>query len=396
MKAVLAATLFFSSLFQGFADHDANFDWGTLKVRIPKSLSDHTATLSEKDGLIYLAGGCDSPNGNEFAQGGDYFFCATISDMMYVFNPEDLTFGEPGTLPRERYRHCAAIVDNQLWLLGGRDSADNLVPEVDVYNIDTSEWSTYTLPEEYQTSDHACFTDSSALYVAGGYNISYGTLDTVFRLDTSSPSSTLAVEEMAPLSEARGDISAAFDGSTAYVAGGFTDANGFCAPVTTAEAYDIATNSWSYLPPLDNERGEIVMVALDDHLYAMGGERQIEGICELTGDTDPGELTVGLEIVESLENNSWTTVDSFDEHKFRFAAVGTDGLIFAFGGQENWDYDCECFRTTDEIQIIGYNVEEILKNEKPPESSSSSLFLISSCGVWACALVSGFLGYNIV
>lgn len=72
----------------------------------------------------------DSPRGNEFAD--DYFFCATVSDDFYVFSPLEWTFGSRETLPRQRYRHCAEIINNQLWLLGGRDVDDGLIAEVDV------------------------------------------------------------------------------------------------------------------------------------------------------------------------------------------------------------------------------------------------------------------------
>jgi hypothetical protein len=198
------------------------------------------------------------------------------------------------------------------------------------------------------------------LYVAGGYNATYGTRDTTFRIDTSAAavdgSTTLTVEEMAPLAEARGDIFAASDAEFAYLGGGFTDANQFCAPLTSAERYEFATNTWTSLPPLINERGEIVMVEWNGDIVAMGGERQIADICDLTGETDPGELTVGLELVEVLSDGGWKVIESFDDHKFRFAAVNVDGLIYAFGGQAAWDDDCQCFKTTDDIQILGNGV----------------------------------------
>ena len=260
-------------------------------------------------------------------------------------------------MPRQRYRHCAEIVNNQLWLVGGRNQEDGLLAEVDIYDIASASWSTLTLQELYQTSDHACFTDgsSSFMYVVGGYDATYTTKDTNIRIDTSVLD-TLAFEEMAPLIEARGDIYAASDSSFAYLGGGFTDANGFCAPLTTAEQYEFATNTWSRLPEMPNERGEVVFVASEGHIYAMGGERQIEDICDITGTTDPGELTVGSELVESLEGDQWTLVEGFDDHKFRFAAVDVDGTIYAFGGQDAWDDDCECFATTAEIQILGDGV----------------------------------------
>lgn len=41
-------------------------------------------------------------------------------------------FAELGSLPRQRYRHSASVVNNQLWLIGGRDASDALLAEVDV------------------------------------------------------------------------------------------------------------------------------------------------------------------------------------------------------------------------------------------------------------------------
>ena len=277
---------------------------------------------------------------------------------MYVFNPADSTFGDPITMPRQRYRHCAEIVNNQLWLVGGRTAEDSLIPEIDIYDIASAEWSTVVIPEPYQTSDHASFSDRPGfLYAVGGYDATYTTKNANARIDTSVLT-PLTVDDMAPLMEARGDIYAASDGSFAYMGGGFTDANGFCAPLTSAERYEFATNTWTSLPEMPNERGEVVFVASEGHIYAMGGERQIEGICDLTGTTDPGELTVGSELVESLEDDEWNLIQSFDDHKFRFAAVDVDGTIYAFGGQDGWDDDCECFATTTEIQVLGDGVTD--------------------------------------
>ena len=42
----------------GHDDHNADYQWGTLSVRIPKTISDHSASYSPDNGLIYVAGGC--------------------------------------------------------------------------------------------------------------------------------------------------------------------------------------------------------------------------------------------------------------------------------------------------------------------------------------------------
>ena len=229
-----------------------------------------------------------------------------------------------------------------------------------VYDISSKEWTTYVLPEEYQTSDHAGFTNKSYLYIAGGYNATYGALGRVFRIDATAPASDadstmLIVEEVAPLLVPRGDIYAASGRTSASVGGGFTDANRFCFPLPSVESYNYATNQWSRLPDLLTDRGEIAFVDMDDHLYAMGGERQIKDICNVTGDTDPGELTVGTDVVEVLDDGDWSVLDDFPNLKFRFAAVGVEkiGLIYAFGGQTAWDDSCKCFKTTDDVQVFG-------------------------------------------
>lgn len=51
---------------------------------------------------------------------------------MYIFNPTKFSIADPVQLPRARYRHCTEIINNQLWIVGGRDDADNLIAEVDV------------------------------------------------------------------------------------------------------------------------------------------------------------------------------------------------------------------------------------------------------------------------
>mmetsp|Transcript_14248 Transcript_14248/g.34351 ORF Transcript_14248/g.34351 Transcript_14248/m.34351 type:complete len:400 (-) Transcript_14248:227-1426(-) len=342
---------------QSTATDTSDYEWTSVDVTLPKPISDHTATLSRNNGLVYIAGGCDSPLGNEFA--GDFFFCASLSDKLYVFDPTASTVSDLGQMPRTRYRHSANIVGNELWLIGGRDEEDNIITEIDIYNIESAEWRTLTLQDDFLTSDQASFTgDSSSkfIYVAGGYNATYAALATVFRIDTttSAEGGLASIGVMAPLQEARGDIEAASDGNTAFLGGGFTDANGFCAPLPTVESYNIAGNTWKYESDLINDRGEVNMVELNGQVFAMGGERQIDNICEITGDTDPGELTVGLEVVEVLESGTWEVVDNFPTHRFRLAAVGYDetNKIYVFGGQVNYDDSCECFKTTDDIQTF--------------------------------------------
>jgi hypothetical protein len=57
--------------------------------------------------------------------------------------------------------------------------------------------------------------------------------------------------------------------------------------------------------------------------------------------------------VEVLDDQEWKVLEHFDNHKFRFAAVAVNAGVYTFGGQTAWDDDCECFKTTDDIQVLG-------------------------------------------
>jgi hypothetical protein len=332
----------------------------------------------------------DSPNGNKWISTGEsdgFFTCSSLSDSLYAFDPLTRKFTKLSPLPRPRYRHSSAIVGGKLWLIGGRTREDSLISEIDVYDIGNGSWSSAFLPAEFQVSDHTCFAqEPSFVYIAGGYSEGYTAMDTLARIDTTSlENDALTIEPQAPLNTARGDVIgvASANGKSAFVSGGFTHANGFCAPLGSSEEYIFATNEWIALPDLVNDRGEVVLVELDDHLYALGGERQLEGFCDGAGDElDPGEMTVGTDEVEVYNHTSdvWEIASGFPNHKFRFAAAaGVDGLIYAFGGQSAHNTECQCFRTTKDVQVFG--------DPRRSHSSSPSVSVVVTFG----ALIVAFL-----
>ena len=102
-------------------------------IRLPKPLSDFTATLHPTTGLVYIAGGCDAELGNVYNEEFKEFICNSSSNKLYSFEKETGTFTALNDMPVQRYRHGAALVNNHLWLLGGRDTAaDALLTTVDV------------------------------------------------------------------------------------------------------------------------------------------------------------------------------------------------------------------------------------------------------------------------
>jgi hypothetical protein len=118
------------------AQNVTGFDVEILETRLPKALSDFTTVADSDAGKVYLAGGCDSPNGNEFNSQIGQFACGSVTDASFAFDLKTKVFTETATLPVARYRHAAVLVNNQVWMVGGRDVNDSLIPTVDVSRVD--------------------------------------------------------------------------------------------------------------------------------------------------------------------------------------------------------------------------------------------------------------------
>jgi hypothetical protein len=58
MKFQLASIVTFFSLLTVNAHLTHKLGWSLLDTRLPKPLSDHSASLSKDNGLVYIAGGC--------------------------------------------------------------------------------------------------------------------------------------------------------------------------------------------------------------------------------------------------------------------------------------------------------------------------------------------------
>jgi len=252
------------------------------KTRMPYPVSDMTAsvapaTSSSLDPLVFIVGGCDSPQGNVRAEWDDsMFYCSTVTDRTIAYDPAQDTFVSKKNMLRERYRHAAAVVNGMIWIIGGRDADDNTVHEVDMYNPLTDEW-TYVanMTESLARSDLTAFASSSQtdhFYVTGGYNATYAAFGTTLKIDAAASLSTneIQYEEQKEMPTPRGDIqSVVLDDNFAYVIGGYTPSNNWCKALTVVEKYNLESNTWTTEPSLTNARGDKAAVLLNDKIYAI-------------------------------------------------------------------------------------------------------------------------------
>jgi hypothetical protein len=117
------------------------FQYTTLSKNsaLPKALSDFTAVLSttgdrDTDPIIYLHGGCDSVNGNEYDSTAGVFYCNSISNASYAYHISTQTWMILPNLPTARYRHATVLLPQLqlIYILGGRNLVDEIVTTLDV------------------------------------------------------------------------------------------------------------------------------------------------------------------------------------------------------------------------------------------------------------------------
>jgi hypothetical protein len=242
-----------------------------------------------------------------------------------------------------------------------------------MYNIESDTWSSFSdLPEAYWSSDLTGFADNSGSYAyfVGGYTTIYAAKSSLFRIDVAESvlQNALVIEDRQDMQFARGDVASVFNDANnfAIVAGGFSDVNDFCEPLGSVEKYDVDTDVWTSLDNLLKPRSDKVLVELDEeHVFAIGGERQIANICDLTGgDTpEPGEKTIAVDDVEilHLDLGDWESLGDLEFNRFRFAAASykEDNKFYTFGGQTTYNDTCQCFDTTDEVVVYTENLSAI-------------------------------------
>jgi len=242
MLRSVAATL---ALAQGFWGANAAGDmllcgktyshkWFT-KTAMPVKRSDMTATTVGD--AIYLVGGCamdqvwtPSPQYPGYTCGGGV--SAAISSKLTSYHPKTNEHKSLPDAPRGRYRHAAAEVGGKIYLFGGKDGADAMVKEIDVYNTVSSTWSTLSWKDENATTDNAAFAYGGKIYVLGGYNDGWEAQTRVRIFDPSEDGAAAFVDGPA-MKQSRGDFSAAVSNGTALVVGGFHYDDDFKMPLAS-------------------------------------------------------------------------------------------------------------------------------------------------------------------
>jgi hypothetical protein len=309
---------------------------------MPIAVSDMTATIIEKtefqDQLgprVYVIGGC---SGNQLCPPGEFCYCTEVTNTCNIFFIETQSWKSCPSLPLiARCRHSATYFQGKIYLFGGRDVADAVVQEVEIFDVASGAWLE-SLNWKNATSDGGAFTDETSIYLIGGYDANYAPLATLTQF---TPSSTIWNTDLPPMSYARGDIGVIAvpkeknhptAGSYYFVIGGFAD--NICVPLSVVETFDPLTKLWTTHTSLHHPRADLALGVLQGLLFAIAGETKDPLTCNSTSYIPGVSIPVkDVERLEKIDDLSWNYEEDIPDNRFRFVAASYKDAIYLFGGQ---------------------------------------------------------------
>lgn len=321
---------------------ETDFEGFVFSREMPLARSDMSATPHVVDGVsrthIYLIGGCSAHQ----LCGGEYCYCPEVTNKTQYYDTAlDQYYTGLADAPRPRYRHAAAEADGVIYLFGGRDLYDNIITEVDAYDISSNTWTTPCTWGD-ATSDETAVAElvngSTQVIVFGGYEPDYTASDKTILFD---PQMCLFTPKQ-QMPYARGDVQSlaveTAEGPLAFVIGGFDSAD-WCQAQATVASYNLALDTWTIHTPLILGRADLAIGEINGHLFAIGGET-INEHCN---------GSVPVSDVERLDRNvgngpyggDWTVELEIPEDRFRYTGVSYRNTIFVFGGQGGYVEDVD-------------------------------------------------------
>ena len=228
-------------------------------------------------------------------------------------------------------RNELAVVqlNGKIYAMGGEDFAagGGRKDTVEVYEINRNEWTNGTVAPMPLPLDHsAADVYDGKIYVVGGFLKRKTPTDVLFIYDPAKNEWQEGKSLPSPLGAA---LNANFINGILYVVGGL---NASDVPVNTNYAYDPKSNNWTTKAPMPTARHHLQAVVVDGKLYAIGGRILGNGVP--SEDLDITVSNFGRNEMYDPKTNSWATIKPMLTKRSGFtASTGSDGNIYAFGGQ---------------------------------------------------------------
>lgn len=231
------------------------------------------------------------------------------------------TWTTKSPMPTPRGDHAIGVVNGIMYVVGGGVGRDPYFAIVEAYDPRTNRWIRKA-PMPTPRSSLAVGVVDGILYAVGGISRHMGgrILDTVEAYDPKTNTWT----RKAPMTTPRWGLSIGVVDGILYAIGGSGGIGGeISQPLTTVEAYDPSTNTWTTKAPMPSTRVVMAVGVMNETLYAIGGS------CCKPGH---GSRTLGTVEAYDAKTNRWTVRDSMPTPRARHVVGVVNQVLYVVGG----------------------------------------------------------------
>jgi N-acetylneuraminic acid mutarotase len=236
------------------------------------------------------------------------------------------TAGAP--MPTPRTEVTAAVLRDDIYVIGGFDEFGQVTDIVEVYNIANNTWSKAAapLPEPLHHTAAASYNDK--IYVVGGYTAPWSPSNKLFIYDPVQNS----WQEGKLMPTARGALNVNFVNGILYAIGGSSDR-----PLGSNEAYDPSSDTWTSKALMPTARHHAGSAVVDGKIFVIGG--RISGSLEnisVNEAYDPEQDTwiTNLEAMPSKRSGIAAAAAAASATADNASSINASN-IYVFGGEES-------------------------------------------------------------
>ncbi|XP_071497616.1 kelch-like protein 28 [Diadema antillarum] len=201
---------------------------------------------------LYVIGGvrCQLRNGNSYR---------CYDNGVERWQPETNAWSTVASMHMCRSNHGVAVLDGRIYALGGYNG-ESYMKSVEYYCPKSNQWRAATPMLDSRSIFTTAVVDGK-IYAIGGYGPNY--LSSMERYDPDKD----AWEKAAPLNDRRINFGVAVLHGFIYIVGGHNGEQ----YLSSVERYDPHQNSWKSMSPMGIPRTGLGVTVMGGHIYAAGG-----------------------------------------------------------------------------------------------------------------------------